>query len=78
MKKAKMILNKEFNIGKVDDRLFGSFVEHLGRAVYDGLYQPENPLSDNDGFRKDVIEAVKELNVPIIAEDDFLKQYGIK
>ena len=66
MKKAKMILNKEFNIGKVDDRLFGSFVEHLGRAVYDGLYQPENPLSDNDGFRKDVIEAVKELNVPII------------
>lgn len=36
MKKAKMTLNKDFTIGKVDDRLFGSFIEHLGRAVYDG------------------------------------------
>ena len=66
MKKAKMTLNKDFKIGKVDDRLFGSFIEHLGRAVYDGIYQPGNPLSDEDGFRKDVIAAVKDLNVPII------------
>ena len=42
------------------------FIEHLGRAVYDGLYQPGNPLSDDDGFRKDVIDLVKELDVPII------------
>ena len=47
-------------------RIYGSFIEHLGRAVYDGLYQPGNPLSDNDGFRKDVIDLVKELDVPII------------
>lgn len=65
-KKAKMIIDKDFQIDKVDKRIYGSFIEHLGRAVYDGLYQPGNPLSDEDGFRKDVIELVKELDVPII------------
>lgn len=66
MKKAKLIVDKEFKIGEVDKRIYGSFVEHLGRAVYDGLYQPGNPASDGDGFRKDVIDLVKELDVPII------------
>ena len=65
-KTAKMIIDKEFQISKVDERIYGSFIEHLGRAVYDGLYQPGNPLSDEDGFRKDVMEMVKELQVPII------------
>lgn len=65
-KTAKMIIDKDFQISQVDDRIYGSFIEHLGRAVYDGLYQPGNPLSDEDGFRKDVIEMVKELNVPIV------------
>lgn len=61
-----MIIDKDFQISKVDERIYGSFIEHLGRAVYDGLYQPGNPLSDDDGFRKDVIDLVKELDVPII------------
>ncbi len=61
-----MTINRELNIGEVDERMFGSFVEHLGRAVYDGLYQPGNAMSDEEGFRKDVIEAVRELRVPII------------
>jgi alpha-N-arabinofuranosidase len=65
-KKAKMIVDKDFQIAPVDKRIFGSFIEHLGRAVYDGLYQPGNPLSDEDGFRNDVIELVKEIDVPII------------
>ena len=65
-KTAKMIIDKDFQISKVDERIYGSFIEHLGRAVYDGLYQPGNPLSDDDGFRKDVIDLVKELDVPII------------
>ena len=65
-KSAKMIIDKEYKVAKVDKRIYGSFIEHLGRAVYDGLYQPGNPLSDEDGFRKDVIEMVKELGVPII------------
>ena len=65
-KTAKMIIDKDFQISKVDERIYGSFIEHLERAVYDGLYQPGNPLSDDDGFRKDVIDLVKELDVPII------------
>jgi alpha-N-arabinofuranosidase len=47
-------------------RLFGAFLEHLGRAVYTGVYDPGNPLSDERGFRKDVIKEVAELRVPII------------
>jgi len=65
-RKAKMIIDKDFKVAPVDKRLYGSFIEHLGRAVYDGLYQPDSPLSDSDGFRKDVLELVKELDVPII------------
>ncbi|MBS4206667.1 alpha-N-arabinofuranosidase [Bacillus sp. FJAT-50079] len=46
--------------------MFGSFIEHLGRAVYTGIYEPGHQHADEDGFREDVIEAIKELNVPII------------
>ena len=66
LKKAKMIVDKELKVAEIDKRLYGSFIEHLGRAVYDGLYQPGHLMSDEDGFRKDVIELVKELDVPII------------
>ncbi len=64
--KAKMTLAKEFKIGEIDKRIYGSFVEHLGRAVYGGIYEPEHPLADEDGFRRDVIDLVKKLNVPIV------------
>ena len=64
--KTTMIVEKDFRIAKIDDRLYGSFIEHLGRAVYTGIYQPGHPAADEDGFRKDVLELVKELNVPII------------
>ena len=66
LKKAKMIIHKDYKIGQVDKRLYGSFIEHLGRAVYGGIYQPNHKEADEDGFRKDVIELVKELNVPIV------------
>ena len=56
-KQAKMILDSAYRVASVDKRIFGSFIEHLGRAVYDGIYQPGNPLSDEDGFRRDVMEA---------------------
>lgn len=65
-RKAKMVLDKEFQIAPIDKRIYGSFIEHLGRAVYEGIYQPGHPSADEDGFRKDVIELVKELDVPII------------
>ena len=65
-KQAKMVVDKAFSISKIDKRIYGSFIEHLGRAVYDGIYQPGHPLSNADGFRKDVIDLVKELDVPIV------------
>jgi len=64
--KAKMIVDKAFQISIVDKRIYGSFIEHLGRAVYGGIYEPGHPLADDRGFRKDVIDHVKQLNVPII------------
>lgn len=66
MKQAKMVIDKSFKVSEVDKRIYGSFIEHLGRAVYDGIYQPGNPLSDSDGFRTDVLDMVKELQVPIV------------
>ncbi len=66
MKKAKILLEKELKIGEIDKRIYGSFVEHLGRCVYDGIYEPSHPLSDKDGFRTDVLDLVKELNIPIV------------
>ncbi|MDY4222069.1 MAG: alpha-N-arabinofuranosidase [Candidatus Faecousia sp.] len=66
MKKASMILHKDFIIGKVDKRLYGSFIEHLGRAVYGGIYEPGHPEADEQGFRKDVIQMVKKLGVPLV------------
>jgi alpha-N-arabinofuranosidase len=65
-KKARMILDKDFQIGQVDKRIYGSFVEHLGRAVYGGIYEPDHPTADERGFRRDVVDLVRELQVPII------------
>jgi alpha-N-arabinofuranosidase len=64
--KAKLTLHKEFSIGETDKRIFGSFIEHLGRAVYSGIYQPEHPSADSAGFRNDTAELVKELGVSVI------------
>lgn len=66
MKNAKASISKDFIIGEVDKRIYGSFIEHLGRAVYGGIYEPSHPQADKDGFRKDVVELVKTLNVPIV------------
>ena len=66
MKKAKLILDRDFAIGQIDKRLYGSFIEHLGRAVYGGIYEPSHPLADEEGFRTDVLDMVRRLNVPII------------
>ncbi|ABR34520.1 alpha-N-arabinofuranosidase [Clostridium beijerinckii] len=65
-KKAKMVVDKDFKISEIDKRIYGSFIEHLGRAVYGGIYQPGHMSADENGFRTDVMELVKELDVPII------------
>ena len=66
MKKATMILDRDFLIGRIDPRLYGSFIEHLGRAVYGGIYEPDHPTADQNGFRRDVLEMVRRLNVPVV------------
>ena len=66
MKKARMILDRDFSIGQIDQRIYGSFIEHLGRAVYGGIYEPGHPSADRNGFRRDVIELVRKLDVPIV------------
>ncbi|MBR3148816.1 MAG: alpha-N-arabinofuranosidase [Eubacterium sp.] len=66
MMKAKITLAKEFQIGEIDKRIYGSFIEHLGRAVYGGIFEPGHPTADENGFRQDVLSLVNELNVPIV------------
>ena len=53
-------------IGSVDRRIFGNFIEHLGRCIYGGVFDEGSPLSDERGFRKDVLEAVLPLRVPVL------------
>ena len=66
MQKAKIIVEAKNVISEIDERIYGSFIEHLGRAVYTGIYQPGHNSSDVSGFRKDVAGLIRELNVPII------------
>ena len=66
MLKATLSLDPEFKISTVDRRMYGSFIEHLGRAVYDGIYCPGHPASNARGFRTDVIDLIKPLQIPLI------------
>ena len=64
--KAKITLAGELKIGEIDRRVFGSFIEHLGRAVYGGIYEPGHPMADENGLRMDVIKMINELGVPVV------------
>ena len=64
--KAKITVAAEMKVGEIDRRVFGSFIEHLGRAVYGGIYEPGHPMADEEGFRTDVIKMINELDVPIV------------
>ena len=66
MPQAHITLDPFFTVGVVNRRLFGSFVEHLGRCVYDGIYEPGHATADANGFREDVLELVRELGVSTI------------
>lgn len=63
MSDARLIVDPGFVVGPIDRRLFGSFIEHMGRAVYTGIYEPGHPTADDEGFRQDVIDLVKEMGV---------------
>lgn len=66
MLKAHALVDRDFAIATTDPRLFGAFVEHLGRCIYGGLFEPGHPQADESGFRKDVLALVKELNPSIL------------
>ncbi|MDN4479951.1 alpha-N-arabinofuranosidase [Demequina muriae] len=66
MAQANLSIQADAGIGPVRRRLFGGFVEHLGRHVYTGIYEPGHPTADADGFRADVIDLVRELGVSAI------------
>ena len=59
-------LDTKRTIAPIDRNLFGSFLEHLGRAIYEGIYDPGSKLSDANGFRKDVMDEIRGMGVPII------------
>jgi alpha-L-arabinofuranosidase len=64
--KATLLVEKNFVVSSIDDRIYGSFIEHLGRAVYGGIYEPGHASADGQGFRQDVLDIVKSLRVPIV------------
>jgi alpha-N-arabinofuranosidase len=66
MREAALTVDPAFRVAEVDPRLYGSFVEHMGRCVYGGIYEPGHPKADERGFRRDVAEFVRGLGVPII------------
>lgn len=63
---TKIFVDKNLKIGKVKHELYGSFIEHLGRAVYEGIYEPGHPKADHNGFREDVLALIRELNVSTV------------
>ncbi len=59
-------IDTERVIGKIDKRIYGNFTEHLGRCIEGGIFEENSPLSDADGFRKDVLKAVEDLHVTLL------------
>ncbi|MER6788261.1 alpha-N-arabinofuranosidase [Streptomyces sp. NPDC000658] len=66
MSTARFTLDPAFTTGEVNPRLFGSFVEHLGRCVYTGVFEPGHPAADAEGLRTDVLDLVRELGVTAV------------
>ena len=56
-----MTVCASYKIGDIDNRIYGSFIEHLGRAVYGGIYEPGHPAADENGFRTDVAALIRAL-----------------
>jgi alpha-L-arabinofuranosidase len=63
---GRLSIDPAFTVAPVNHRLFGSFVEHMGRCVYGGIYEPGHPTSDDSGFRGDVLKLVRELGVTTV------------
>lgn len=66
MIRTRLVLDRDFQVGALDRRIFGAFVEHLGRCVYSGIYEPGHPAADESGLRRDVLALTRELGVSIV------------
>jgi alpha-N-arabinofuranosidase len=66
MEPTRILLHPRYSIGQVDPRIFGGFLEHLGRAVYEGVYEPASPHADENGFRKDVLTALEPMRYTVM------------
>ena len=64
--KAAVTVSRDYVISQIDNRLYGAFLEHLGRAVYSGIHEPGHPTADRNGMRGDVAELVRALNIPCV------------
>ena len=64
--RGRVKLDPERRLGTVDRKIYGNFTEHLGRCIYGGMYQPGSPLADENGFRRDVLQAARGLRIPIL------------
>lgn len=64
--KATISISPENQIAPIDDRIYSSFIEHMGRAVYTGIYEPGHPTADRQGLRQDVLDLIAPLNLPLI------------
>ena len=63
---ARLEVDAAHPIGRVHDRVFGGFVEHMGRGVYGGLFDPEHRSADAEGYRRDVLDLVRELGITMV------------
>lgn len=78
--RASIFVDRYFEISEIDKRIYGSFAEHMGRCIYGGIFDPGSPFADENGFRQDVIELVKELGITIVRYPggNFLSGYDWK
>ena len=64
--KTRVAVHRDFHVSRIDDRLYSAFLEHMGRAIYTGIYEPGHPSADEDGFRTDVLKFVQDLKIPAV------------
>ena len=66
MKKAKVTVDPAYRIGRINERLYGAFMEPIGSSVHNGIWNPNHPTADDLGFRRDIIDAIREFGIPAI------------
>ena len=70
-------LDTRRTLAPLDRNIFGSFLEHLGRAIYEGIYDPGTPLADGNGFRTDVLDEIRKMQVDPKKDRIWLTYIGV-